>query len=362
MKVRLLFVGLFIQLVALLLYAFVSGTGQILAVVGAGTEASLEEVEFGEGETIISGTLAIPEADTQLPGVILVPGDGPIVRDDPTLTELSDYLISIGFAVLRTDKRGVGRSSGSLSDATTADLSDDVTAAYAFLQHDSRIVNNRIGIVGHSEGALIAVMVASRIPETAFIVLMAHPTAGIEENLHLQRDKQLNSYGASDNLLKSERLFWGRIFALVRQDAPDTEIEKAAAALISGRSTKLRKEYEEFRLNSIHNLRESLPELRSPWLEWLLGYDPSKPLVEIHCPILAIFCEKDWQVPPEENRQAMEEALRRRKRDNYDVKLLPGLNHRFQKAETGSPDEYESLKGAVSPDVLKAIENWLLEI
>ncbi len=335
----------------------------VLLLVGASkAESSSESVEFKNAGVIISGILDMPDSESSVPAAILVPGDGPTARDDPSLVQLSQYLTSIGFAVLRSDKRGVGRSSGSLSGATTADLSGDVTAAFAFLRKHKRIAPKQIGIIGHSEGALIASMVASRIPDTAFIVLMAHPTAGIEENLHLQRKIRLISHGASDDLVESERLFWTRVFALVRRRKPNTEIERTAAALVSGRSTELSTEYEKLGLNSLQILKESLPELITPWLEWLLGYDPTKPLTEVHCPILAIFCEKDWQVPPSGNMDAMEGVLNRRGKADYDVKLMDGLNHHLQRAETGSPEEYASLDAKISQDALRAIGDWLVSL
>ena len=164
----------------------------------AGKPSCSEDIQFRNDvdDITLAGILTIPRSDEPVPTAILIPGDGPQTRDESILVAISNHLVDLGFAVLRTDKRGTGLSSGSLSNTTTRDLAKDVVSAVTFLKKDSRVASERIGLIGHSEGALIAAMVASDMPEISFIVLMAYPSVGLEDILHLQRDIRLRDKGA----------------------------------------------------------------------------------------------------------------------------------------------------------------------
>ena len=320
-----------------------------------------EDVTYNSGEVKIAGTLMLPSSGSSFPAVLLVSGDGATTRKERMLVKLGDHLNGLGFATLRTDKRGVGLSTGKLEIATTGDLADDAEAGLEFLRQDDRLDPDRVGIVGHSEGALIAAIVAARSDKVAFSALLAHPTVGIEEILHLQRDKRLRSKGASRRLIAFERDLWKAIFDAVREDLPETRIMAILDSLIVARPADLAKEYGGLQRDPVESVREWFPELKTAWVEWLLDYVPLRDVAAIRCPTLALFCEKDWQVPPEENRAAMVAALDDGDRRMISVQVLPGLNHHFQEAETGSPDEYEHLEIGPSTTTLVSISMWLAE-
>ena len=350
-----------------MLYLFFPGStnGQsIQAQTGTKAEmpSSSEDIQFRNDvdDITLSGILTIPRSDEPIPMVILIPGDGPQTRDESILVALSNHLVNLGFAVLRTDKRGTGLSSGSLSNTTTRDLAKDIASAVTFLTKDSRVASERIGLIGHSEGALIAAMVASDMPEISFIVLMAYPSVGLEDILHLQRDIRLRDKGASDELITFERQFWAPIFDLIRQDSTEKEFENAAKTLVLSRSDKLLDEYHNLALNDpTIELQESLSELQTPWFRYLLSYEPMTTIEKIQCSIFALFAEKDWQVPPEENRQVITKVLQEGKCQDYSIEVFPGVNHHFQRATTGSPEEYAYLRKSISPLALQRIGDWI---
>ena len=229
-----------------------------------------------------------------------------------------------------------------------------------FLKKDSRVASERIGLIGHSEGALIAAMVASEMPEISFIVLMAYPSVGLEDSLHLQRDIRLRDEGASDELINFEHQFWSDIFDLIRQGSTQKELEKGAVTLVLSRSDKLLDEYHNLALNDPNvELDESVSELQTQWFRFLLDYEPKTTLEQIQCSTFALFAEKDWQVPPEENRQVISKVLQKGKCQDYSIEVFPGVNHHFQRATTGSPKEYAHLRESISSLALQRIGDWI---
>ena len=311
---------------------------------------NLVEVSFASPPDGIglSASLQLPNLSGPHPAVILISGDGPQTRDEPMLVAASQYLADRGWAVLRTDKRGTGKSSGNLDEATTRDLADDVAAGFDFLRQDQRIMPNRVGLIGHSEGSLIAVMVAAQEQDVAFAVLLAYPVVGIEETLQLQRELHLKNEGAGDRQLENERRYLGLVLSGVRHNKTNDEIVAAVTRLHSEGSFEAKPPLEE----------GFVEELRSPWFRFLLDYAPSTDLKEVRCPMLALYPEKDWQVLPVQNKQALLNILRGTK-VNCEIADLPGLNHRLQLAKTGSREEYEKLDEPISVVALEHVGDWI---
>lgn len=305
------------------------------------------EVKFensGAG-IILAGTLTKPREGNNLPAVVLISGTGKNERDETSMGHfllLSDFLTRNGFAVLRYDKRGVAASGGDYGQATTFDFAEDAWTALKYLKAQPFVNPDRTGLIGHSEGALIAPIVASEhVNDVAFIVMMG----GI-------------GIPGSDLLLsQSENL--ARINGVPEEEI--TEIKEKNRILYAIASSGLEDSLMDVKcIEAVPDLDESmLNTLKWVWFKTFLSLDPASYLSKVSCPVLAITGEKDVQCSPEENLTAIEASLKRAGNRNYMIKVMPGLNHLFQTAESGSPYEYEQIPEIISPDALDFILDWL---
>lgn len=331
-----------------------------------------EEVvyENEEAGVKLAGTLTIPESEGPFPAVILISGSGQQNRDEEILGHrpflvLSDYLTRRGIAVLRVDDRGVGGSTGNFSEATSEDFAGDVLAGIDYLKSHKEIDPTRIGLIGHSEGGLIAPIVAVESPDVAFIVLMAGPGITGEEILYLQSNLIFRAEGIDNETIARNNALMKSIYSVIKEEQNDTiaaeKLQKLLMDEVANMSEEEKKSsgYSEDALEAQVNAQ--VQNLISPWMRFFLTYDPAPTLMEVKCPVLAINGEKDLQVPPKENLQAIEEALKSGGNKDYTVKELPGLNHLFQTAETGSPSEYAKINETISPVALELIGDWISE-
>jgi len=333
---------------------------------------SEEEVSYENEEAGIklAGTLTIPKSEGPFPAVILISGSGQQNRDEEILGHrpflvLSDYLTRRGIAVLRVDDRGAGGSTGNFSQATTEDFAGDVVAGIEYLKSREEIDTARIGLIGHSEGGLIAPIVAVESPDVAFIVMMAGPGITGEEILYLQSDLISRAEGVDNETIARNEALMKSIYSVVKEEQNDTLAAEKLQKLIMDEMENMSEEeqkssgYSEEAVEAQGN--GQVQNLISPWMRFFLTYDPAPTLMKVKCPVLAINGEKDLQVPPEENLQAIEEALKAGGNRDYTVKELPGLNHLFQTAETGSPSEYARINETISPAALELIGDWVSE-
>jgi pimeloyl-ACP methyl ester carboxylesterase len=319
----------------------------------------------GAGEQMtLAGTLTEPEGDGPFPAVILISGSGAQDRDE-TLFEhkpflvLADALTRRGIAVLRVDDRGVGGSTGSTMDSTTDDFAGDVMAGLAFLKSRSEIDAKHLGLIGHSEGGIIAPLVASRSGDAAFIVLMAGTGLPGEDILYLQGQAILKAMGAEDGDLKLQLEMQKQIFQALKSEkdekALETRLREVVKSLLESQPEKTRK-----KLANMEGLIEGqLKMVRSAWFRYFLTFDPRPTLAKVRCPVLAIIGEKDLQVPPRENLAAIESTLKGAGNDRVTVKELPQLNHLFQTCKTGTPSEYAEIEETLSPSALSVIGDWI---
>jgi fermentation-respiration switch protein FrsA (DUF1100 family) len=151
------------------------------------------------------------------------------------------------------------------------------------------------------------------------------------------------------------------LFTVVKEEQNNTIAGEKIHRLLEAELTNMSEEDRQYSDFSEANLEAQLQSLTSPWMRFFLKYDPKPTLTEVKCPVLAINGEKDLQVPPEENLRIIEDALKEGGNEDYMVKELPGLNHLFQKAQTGSPSEYAKIEETISPDALKLIGDWISE-
>ncbi|WP_435007313.1 alpha/beta hydrolase family protein [Tundrisphaera lichenicola] len=313
----------------------------------------------------IAGTLTLPEGDGPFPAALLISGSGAQDRDETLLGHkpflvLADDLTRRGIAVLRVDDRGVGSSTGDQATATTADFAEDVRGGVDFLKARPKIDPRRIGLIGHSEGGLIAPIVASQGDDIAFIVLMAGPGLPGDQILGAQQTLILKASGADPEKIRQSSEAQARLVAIAKESGDAKAIEEKLKAAMAEMAKSLPEEERKALAESDPNSSQ-VAQLATPWFRYFLSYDPRPTLARVHCPVLAVIGEKDLQVPSKENLRAVEEAVRSGGNDRITALELPGLNHLFQKAETGAPSEYATIEETINPAALKVIGEWVAD-
>jgi len=319
---------------------------------------SNEPVKFANTKAAgvtLAGTFSKPAGAGPFPTVALIAGSGPNTRDENVFNHkifliLADYLNRQGVAVLRYDKRGVGASTGDYGMATTADFISDADAAVGYLKTRKDVDQRHLGLIGHSEGGLIAPAVAASDPGVAFIVLMAGPGVRGDRVLLVQDELMARAAGASDADIARMHTTQSQAFAIVEAsaDAADAKAKLDAAAAGAIASGQIKKDAAD----------QGIAQLTNPWMYSFLRMDPAPALQKVRVPVLALGGSLDLQVEPKENLAGIKAALK----DDKDVTVtqLPGLNHLFQDATTGSLGEYSTIEETVSPSALKIIGDWVV--
>jgi fermentation-respiration switch protein FrsA (DUF1100 family) len=301
----------------------------------------------------LAATLTLPEGKGPFPAVVLITGSGPQDRDEALLGHrpflvLSDYLTRRGIAVLRADDRGVAKSTGNFTTATTADFATDTEAGIAYLKTRTEINQHKIGLIGHSEGGVIAPMVAARNHDVAFIVMMAGTGVPGDAVLAEQTKLILMADGVSQEMAEQKKESELEITALVKQETNSAALEKKLREKFSGQFTEAQ-------------LSASIMQMNSAWMRYFISYDPAGALSKVTCPVLALNGEKDLQVPPKQNLPAIRKALEAGGNKHFEIVELPGLNHLFQTAKTGSPNEYAQIDETIAPVALETMSKWILK-
>jgi pimeloyl-ACP methyl ester carboxylesterase len=302
--------------------------------------------------------------------VILVSGSGPQDRDEQLLGHrpflvLADHLTRAGVAVLRYDDRGVGKSTGDFQAATSDDFADDAQAAITFLAARGEVDAKRVGIVGHSEGGLIAPIVAARSEVPRFIVLLAGPGMPSVDLLALQGRLIAEASGVAPDAAKRNAEQSEKILAMVAAGKPDEEIKQALRGALEAEfavnpETKDTPEAE--RASKIDQLTDQQwAAIGSPWMRRFLAMDPREALRKVKVPVLALNGERDLQVPPKENLAGIAAALKEAGNAAVTTLELPGLNHLFQTSKTGAPSEYATIEETFAPAALDAVTAWILK-
>ena len=303
----------------------------------------------------LAGTLTLPQGKGPFAAVVMITGSGAQDRDETIFGHkpfavIADRLTRDGVAVLRMDDRGFAKSTGTFATATDDDFAVDTAADVAFLRTRQDIDPKRIGLIGHSEGGLVAPKVAAKDPKIAFVVLMAGPGVPLAEVLRAQRAKLMPAMGASPELIKKSQTLVDHV-VLAMKDAKD-EADARARALQAAKA-------ESGDIIPEAQRQALAVQLSSGWMRDLLDYDPAPTLAKVKCPILALNGSKDGQVLPDQNLPAIRAATRA----NPDVTLteLPGLNHLFQTANTGAVGEYADIEETVAPIALDAMSGWIVK-
>jgi pimeloyl-ACP methyl ester carboxylesterase len=311
----------------------------------------------------LAGTLTLPRGKSAAPAVILITGSGPQNRNEELLGHkpflvLADYLTRQGIAVLRMDDRGVGGSSGSVANSTSENFGADVLAGIDFLKRHNRINPKQIGLIGHSEGGLIAPMVAAQSNDVAFIVLLAGPGLPGAEILYLQGALILKANGAGPDVLARQRATQEMMFTIVKQEKDNNVAEKRLREELD---KQLANASDAEKAQAKQAMEAQIKQVLSPWFRYFLTYDPRTALAKVKCPVLALNGENDLQVPVTENLREIEATLKAAGAMDVTIARLPKLNHLFQTSETGSPSEYSKIEETFAPVALKTIGDWVLK-
>ena len=300
----------------------------------------------------IAGTLTMPKGKGPFPAVLLIAGSGPLDRDEavafhkPFLV-LADHLTRQGIAVLRVDKRGVGKTTGEFAEATLLDLAEDVLAGVEYLKTRKEIDPKRIGLLGHNEGGVVGPILASRSPDVAFLVMLAGLGQNNGDIIIFQKLLAAKTHGADESTLAVLRSWYERLYAVVREDTDKATAEKKIRALYATLTVEEKEKmgWPDSGLDS-----EIADQLTRHW-RYDLRYDPRATLMKVRCPVLALGGEKDMQVPAKENLAIIEEALKTGGNTRFTVREFPGLNHAFRTEQT---------EETMSPPVLQTISDWII--
>jgi pimeloyl-ACP methyl ester carboxylesterase len=321
----------------------------------------------------LAGTLTIPQGDGPFPAAVLITGSGQQDRDESLMGHkpflvLADYLTRHGVAVLRCDDRGVGGSGGgaTLEQATSSDFAGDVGAMVDFLKTQSEIDARRIGLIGHSEGGLIAPMLASQRQDIAFVVLLAGPGVTGADILRVQGAKILEAQGTSEAAAAEYSKAQSEVLSLVSQGESEEKIRAAiteAVHAISGNASAASQAADHASSQPDSQMLKAQVDaqyhmITLPWMKFFISYDPRPALAKVKCPVLAMNGTLDLQVSHEQNLPEIEKAVHSGGGD-ITIKRYEKLNHLFQPAKTGNISEYAEIETTFDEQAMSDIIQWL---
>ncbi len=332
-----------------------------------------EEVSYQNkaANITLSGALTLPQAEGPFPVVLLISGMGPNNRDYDTcghklFLALADHLTNRELAVLRVDKRGVGKSTGTFdATVTSKDLADDVLAGVEYLKTRKDINHRQIGLIGHSEGGMIAMMVTAQLKDIAFMVSMAGAVATSVTDVMEQATLQLRADGASEAMLAQDRKLREKIFAVVTQESNSNSAQKQLQAVfatywaelpvaLKDESGKLLFAFTDAKSDAMIGM------FNSPWYRFFFSCRPVDILAQITVPVLAINGTLDW-ITSSKTLSVIAKALEQAGNHDYTTVELSSLNHQFRECKTGSLAEYMARGEAMAPVALNVISDWILE-
>ncbi|MGL4851926.1 MAG: alpha/beta hydrolase [Phocaeicola sp.] len=318
----------------------------------------IEEVEFTNEQAgiTLAGTLTMPQGEGNFPVAVLISGSGPQNRDQEIMSHkpfwvIADHLTRQGIAVLRYDDRGVAKSKGEFTTATSADFATDVASAINYLKQRKEINPKQIGLIGHSEGGLIAPLVAANHSPVAWMVLLAAPGVRGDELLLTQQRLIAKQRGASNEqivgLLDNNRKLFNKMLETEDTEQLKKQLTEELRAQLPA-NTPLDESFQ-----------KQIDQVANPWMHYFVRYNPTPALEKVTCPVFALNGEKDLQVEAKQNLTAIEKALEKGGNKQLKTAYYPELNHLFQTCTTGDINEYAQIEQTISPQVLSDISNWI---
>ncbi len=309
----------------------------------------------------LTGTLTIPKGEGPFPAVVLVSGSGQQNRDEELLGHkpflvLADFLTRNGIAVLRYDDRGVGGSKGEVQNATTLDFADDAEAMFEWLRKHKCIDSRHVGILGHSEGGLIAPIVASRNKKVAFVVGYGTP-GSTGADIILQQMEKIMLLNGTQKKLVEKKMEAVRLFFEMREKVVPEQYQDTLIALFDRVSSGLSKEERKQAELRKSDAMAFAQQIQIPWMKTFLSLDNRDYLGKMHCRMLALNGEKDCQVLP-----VNIEFVAAAAKGYVDVCIMQDLNHLMQHCETGAPGEYMFIEETLAPEVMECTVNWIKKV
>ena len=323
----------------------------------------MEEVKFTNtiDNVTLAGTLTIPEGKGKFPVVVLISGSGAHNRDEEILGHkpflvIADHLTKNGIAVLRYDDRGTAESTGNFDEANSEDFSKDVEAAIEYLKTRKDIQKSQIGLIGHSEGGLIAPLVAARNKDVSYLISLAGPGVTGAEILLSQQKMMLTASGlteeeATQRIATTKELF--RIISTSESNHLDRDLNDYVEKLVALQGSEAQD------MSAREYIEMQLRDISTPWMCYFIKHDPAIVLSKVKIPVLALNGAKDMQVLPKLNLPAIQKALAAGGNKRVTIKEYPNLNHLFQVSTTGFPNEYFKIEQTISPEVLKDMTDWI---
>ena len=325
-----------------------------------------KDVEFynKKDKIKLAGTITMPDSISKHPAVVLISGSGPQDRDESLAFHkpfalIADRLTKAGIVVLRYDDRGVAMSEGSFSNATTFDFANDAKAAINWLKNQPFVDKNNIGVIGHSEGGIIAFYLASKEKNLKFAIALAGVTIPCDQLIALQTKKMMQLYDMPTQITEAYYNFYLQALQIIKTETND-KWKNILDSLFNANFNNL-----DSSLLSKYNIDKSLINqltfsYNNIWLKTFINIDPSDYLKNLNCNTLALFGSKDVQVPAAENEEMFKQiAMCKKKSCVVESMTFEGLNHLFQHANTGSTEEYALIEETMSDDVLETIINWI---
>lgn len=327
-----------------------------------------EEVTIQTPAVKLGGTLTLPAGKGPHPAVVLITGSGAENRDEEVFgfrifRVIADHLTRQGIAVLRCDDRGVGASTGNTAQSTSADFADDALAQVAYLRTRPDIDKAHVGLLGHSEGGLIAPIAASRSTDVAFIILVSGPGVKGSDILLAQSETAGRAAGATDAQIRNNQALQKQMFEAVRTgqglDAAAEAVRAAIRSAIEALPEAQRATIKDPEALVKARADAQIAAVSSPWMKFFLDFDPASALVKVRCPVLATFGGLDVQVPTAANRAAMERTFAASGLKAYRIEEFPKANHLYQEARTGAVAEYTTLPKTFVPGFLDLLSTWI---
>jgi hypothetical protein len=318
---------------------------------------------------VLAGTLTLPDKEGKFPVVILQGGSIPGNRDGDSnhhklFLVLADYLTRNGIAALRYDERGIGRSSGNFYKSTPLNLAGDLHAWRGYLGSREEIINNQIGIIGFSEGGMVAAMAASQCPDFNFILMLGAPGLPLRDVFEKQSKLYLESGEMKPELYEQQQKATQKIYEMMKLNF---DSKMMTDSLLKSKKTFIHQYFDSIandpmkRYNTEMLYSEMISMRVSPHNLFNLQVNPSDYIEKVTCPVLSLNGSNDRQVTPKDNQQAIRQALIRANNNDYQIIELEGLNHSFQECEKGTITEALTIEQTFSPKALDIITKWILK-
>lgn len=325
-----------------------------------------EDVTFPNAKAgiTLAGTLTLPSKNGTFPAVVLISGSGPQDRNEELLHHkpflvIADHLTRNGIAVLRYDDRGTAKSTGVFKTATSDDFATDADAAVHYLLTRKEIQKKHIGLAGHSEGGLIAPLVAVQSSHVSFIILLAGPGISGDRILLMQEELIGKADGMSEADVQDMLATNKAIFTMIKQSSDTALLKKELTNFLLQKIKESPANEKPQHVSDEELANQQINVLISPWMLNFIRFDPAATLEKVMCPVLALNGEKDLQVPAKANLEAIQKYIHKGGNKDVSAYELPGLNHLFQECISGSPKEYETIEQTFAPAALNIMTSWI---